>query len=533
VLPRFDETLRPEFWRFTGKIRFFVVVLLSLQTAVVSTQRDSLHVDIDVFWRVIAVLTPVHLLDMAAGLWIWRGRLGATGMRRLTIACCAMECATTVFTAQAHGTVNSHMVVFMVVIVLIYRLAFDFRIALLALGMLVVGLWGAVIAETQGWLRPQPITLDPVDYVYREAAREVNAMMILTILAVLTFVLANWAVARMRFKEVTIRLLREQLSAADAGRVGRHSGRTLVETYTIGGLVGTGGMGEVYEGEHRRTRRRVAVKLLHPHLVGDANILARFRREAEAIGRLGSEHIVEIVDVGKDEEQPFLVLEYLDGESLGARIAAGPLELAMIEQIVRQLAMGLDAAHRAGVVHRDLKPENVYLCRRDDGSLLVKILDFGVSKIHDHATALTQEVALLGTPDYMSPEQAVGLVEEVGERSDVFSLGAIVYAAVTGRAPFAASSVPAQLRRICDEEPVPIADLRPDVPAGVAAVIAIAMAKRTDQRYASAGDLAADLSAAIAGTVDPAVTARAARIERGRPASRTEPGVAHAVTQAS
>jgi len=377
-----------------------------------------------------------------------------------------------------------------------------------------------VLAERAGVLHPQPIALDGVDYVYRVGAREVNGMIMLTVSMLLTFVLSNWAVARMRFKELTIRHLREQLSAAEAGQLGQHSGRTLADTYVVGGLLGTGGMGEVYAGEHRRTHRKVAVKMLHPHLAADPQILARFRREAEAIGRLGSEHIVEILDVGQDDGQPFLVLELLDGENLGVRIERGPLDLATVVEVVRQLALGLDAAHRAGVVHRDLKPENVYLCRRDDGSLLVKILDFGVSKVRDKATAITREVALLGTPDYMSPEQAVGLTEDIDERSDLFSLGGIVYAAVTGRRPFIASSMPAQLRRICDEEPLPIEELRPDAPAGVAAVVAIAMAKRPEQRYESASLLAADLAAAIAGTLAPEVVARAATVERGRPASR-------------
>jgi serine/threonine-protein kinase len=185
-----------------------------------------------------------------------------------------------------------------------------------------------------------------------------------------------------------------------------------------------------------------------------------------------------------------------------------------------QIGRGLAAAHEHGVVHRDLKPENVYLCHRDDGTLLVKILDFGVSKVRDQATAITREVALLGTPDYMSPEQAVGLTDEVDERSDLFSLGGIVYAALTGRAPFVAASMPAQLRRICDEEPVPIAELRPDVPPGVVAVVAIAMAKRPEQRYPTASELAGDLSRAIGGALPDEVLARAAAVSRGRPATR-------------
>jgi len=520
MLPRFEETLRPEFWRFTGKIRFFAVALLTLQSLVAASSLDGLELDEHVYWRLFVVEMVVQLLDVGFGLWIWRGRLTVTGMRRLTWICMFLEVFLTVVSAWVYGTVSSHNVAFAVVLVLIYRLAFDFRIGLAALLLLLGGHWAVVIAENAGVLRPQPISLAGVDHVYRVGARELNAMFIQSVTMALTFAISNWAVARMRFKEVTIRLLREQLGAEQATRVGQHSGRTLSDTYVVEGLLGAGGMGEVYAGEHRRTRRKVAVKLLHPHLAGDPHILARFRREAEAIGRLGSEHIVEILDVGQDDGQPFLVLELLHGENLGARIARGPLELETIDDIVRQLARGLDAAHRAGVVHRDLKPENVYLCRRDDGTLLVKILDFGVSKVRDQATAITREVALLGTPDFMSPEQAVGLTEEVDERSDLFSLGGIVYAAVAGRPPFVASSMPAQLRRICDEEPVPIAELRPDAPAGIAAVVAIAMAKRPEERYRTASELADDLSLAIAGTLPDAVVGRAAAVHRGRPASR-------------
>jgi tRNA A-37 threonylcarbamoyl transferase component Bud32 len=521
VLPRFEETLQPEHYRFTGKIRALVCAALITITLLVAAQIEDLENNTAVYWNLFPFHLVTHVADMLLGLWIWKGRLSTAGMRRATYACVFIEALTTVVTAWVYGTLTSHMVGFGFVLVLVYRLAFDFRTGAAAFLMILAGLWAVVIAEVSGWLPPQPIAPGPVDHIYQIDEREFRAMFFMTILLGLTFVLANWTVARLRFKELTIRLLREQLHAADAGRVGRHSGRTLSDTYAVGAVLGAGGMGEVYDGEHRRTRRRVAIKLLHPHLVEDPQILARFRREAEAIGRLGSEHIVEIVDVGEDDGQPFLVLEYLDGESLAAKLATGPLDWKTLDEVIRQLALGLDAAHRAGVVHRDLKPANVFLARRDDGSLLVKILDFGVSKVRDNATAITREIAILGTPDYMSPEQAVGLADAIDERSDVFAVGAIVYAAATGRAPFEATSVPAQLRRICDEEPVPVEELRPDAPPGLAAVIAIALAKRPEERYARSGELAADLATVIAGGDVSAIVARAAKVQRGKPASRS------------
>jgi serine/threonine-protein kinase len=406
-----------------------------------------------------------------------------------------------------------------------YRLSFDFFVGAVAFAVMVLGQWGIVIAETLGVLRPQPLRLEgPPDQIYLVFGRELAAMVMLTGMYVVTFLFANWAVARMRHKELAIRLLRESLYASRAGRVGRHTGRTLRDTYVVGALIGTGGMGEVYTGHHRRTQRQVAIKLLHPHLLEDPKLRKRFRREAEIAGRLGSQHIVEIIDVdvdADDDGQPFLVLELLEGESLTARVdRAGSLSFAAASSLMDQLAQGLAVAHARGVVHRDLKPDNVFLCPDRDGER-VKILDFGVSKITGTATALTQEVAILGTPDFMSPEQAIGLTEEVDLKSDIFALGGIAYFALTGTRPFHASSVPALLRRICDEEPVPIERLRRDVPAGVAEVLALAMAKRPAQRTGTALAVASDLRAAIAGQLAPDVAVRAGRIARGRPASHS------------
>ncbi len=534
VLPRFEEKLTPELWRFSGKLRFWAVLILSLQSLLVLAQHESMHLDPDTYWTLFAFEMPIQVIDFMIGFAIWKGNLSNRTCRRLTWACIVMEAFLTVATAYCYGTVSSHMAAVAMVLVFLYRLSYDFRIGLGTLVLLLVGHWAVAIGEVSGWIPSQPMSAEGIDFVYRTDAREINAMILYSLALTLGFAMANWAVARMRFKEVTIRLLREQLNAAEAIRVGKHSGKTLADTYVVGGLVDAGGMGEIYAGEHRRTRRKVALKMLHAHLADDEHILARFKREAEAIGRLGSEHIVEVLDVGAEDGQPFLVLELLDGENLGARLAKGPLDLQTLDLVVQQIALGLDAAHKAGVVHRDLKPDNVYLSRRDDGTLLVKILDFGVSKVRDKATAITREVALLGTPDYMSPEQAVGLTEEVGERSDIFSLGGIVYAALTGRPPFVASSMPAQLRRICDEEPVPLAELRPDVPPAVAAVVAIAMAKRPEQRYARATELALDLSAAIADALPEAVLARAAAIDRGKPATRptTTPRASDALANA-
>jgi tRNA A-37 threonylcarbamoyl transferase component Bud32 len=519
IFPRFDEAVSPEFYRLSGRLRAITNGLFIAANLVLAPQLGALGFDRDVHLRTLIAFLSIHAIDLVLGIVLWRGRFSLRTQRRLTYASIVLETAATVTASWVYGSVNSYFMAVELVFILMYRLAFDFRTGLAAFVLILAGQWAVVIAEVAGVLPAQPIGAHEIDKVYVVPLRQIGSMVYLSIVFVLTFVVANWAVARMRHKDIAIRILRESLYRTDRGQIGRHTGRTLRDTYTVGSLLGTGGMGEVYAGTHIRTRRKVAIKILHPHLIADSTVLSRFRREAEVTGKLGSEHIVGVIDVDEDDGQPFLVLELMDGESLAARIAAqGPLALEEIADIVEQIAAGLDVAHKAGVIHRDLKPENLFLCPRPDGGVTVKILDFGVSKIRGDATALTHEVAIVGTPDFMSPEQAVGNADKVDAGSDVFSLGGVAYNAITGRRPFEATSVPALLRQICDEEPPAIAELRPEVPVAVADVIAVAMAKQATERYASAIDVARDLRAAVAGALDAGVTLRAQQITRGKPA---------------
>ncbi len=511
LLPRFEEPIAPEFYRFTGKLRLIAISVLLVTNFSSSGSLGVLGIDPRIYWRVQAVNSVVCGADLVLALVLWRAPLALAAMRRLTFASVLLEVASTLLLGWAFGSVASPIVSLGIMVVLIYRIAFDFRIGACAFFFMLIGQWGIVFAETQRWIPPQPLVLARPGGPFSSPAQEVGAMAGISVMMVITFLIANWAVFRLRHKEQAIRILRETLVAADPGRVGRHTGRTLKDTYVVGSRLGMGGMGEVYRGHHRRTLRPVAIKILHPHLLEDEHLLRRFRREAEITGRLGSEHIVEIVDLDRDEELPFMVLELLEGEDLGARVArVGRLPLPLVADIMRQVIRGLEVAHQAGVVHRDLKPENLFLCQDK-----VKILDFGISKIRGNATALTQEVALLGTPDFMSPEQAQGLVEEVDARADVFALGSITYFALTGRRPFEAASVPSVLRRICDEEPAILAGEA----STAAPVVAIAMSKRPEQRYQSVTELGRDLAAAAAGNLDEAVVARAGRVFRGRPST--------------
>ncbi len=271
------------------------------------------------------------------------------------------------------------------------------------------------------------------------------------------------------------------------------AGSIVADTYRITSQLGVGGMGAVFAAEHLRLPgKRVAIKILREALA-TGELLARFRREAEIASRIGHPNIVEVLDFNTlASGEPYLVMELLAGESLAARLRRGRLPEKAALDIARQIGSALDAAHRMEVVHRDLKPDNVFLCPRDiDGELRdhVKVLDFGISKIRNAATVLTQDAALLGTPYYMSPEQASGKNQEVDGRTDIFALGAIVFEMLTGVTAFPGSSLPAVIYQVVFQPHPSLANLAPAVSPRVIAAVDRALAKAPDERFQSMAEL--------------------------------------------
>ena len=282
-------------------------------------------------------------------------------------------------------------------------------------------------------------------------------------------------------------------------------GTVIAETYVITALLGMGGMGAVWTAEHRRLPgKRVAIKVLLGATT-DAESLARFRREAEIASRIGHPNIVEVLDFNAlPSGTPYMILEYLEGDSLAGRLRQGPMAVEPALEIIRQVGSALHAAHREQVVHRDLKPDNIFLCPTDSGGVLtdrVKVLDFGISKIRGSQTVQTQESALLGTPQYMSPEQAYGKNKSIDQRTDVWALGAIVYEMLVGEPAFSGETLAHVIMSIVND-PAPTLKGRPGVPDRVVHAVDRALQKEPDARFFDVASFIADLTGRPLQTLD-------------------------------
>jgi serine/threonine protein kinase len=268
--------------------------------------------------------------------------------------------------------------------------------------------------------------------------------------------------------------------------------------YEIIGLLGQGGMGAVFKGFDRSLNRFVAIKMLLPHLAASGAARKRFAREGQAVAAVVDDHVMAIHCVDEWQGVPYLVMTYSRGVSLQKRLSDnGPLEVREILRIGMQAAKGLAAAHAQGIVHRDIKPANIFL---DQNVERVQLMDFGLARAVDDAS-LTRSGTLAGTPQYMSPEQA--RAETVDHRSDLFSLGSVMYAMCTGHAPFRAESSYSVLRLITDKESRPIREINPDVPEWLCEIISKLMAKQADDRFTSAQDVAELLEDCLAHVQQP------------------------------
>ncbi len=279
-------------------------------------------------------------------------------------------------------------------------------------------------------------------------------------------------------------------------------GQTLAGKYLVEQLIKRGGMGAVYRGKHVMMDKTVAIKVLRPSLAGDDAVVARFSREAKAASRISHPHAVSVTDFGEAENGVvFLVMEYLDGRTLKDIIRTeGPMPLGRAVEIIRQVSGALDAAHEQGVIHRDLKSDNIMLSQTN-GADWARVLDFGIAKIQqaegvrDHD--ITAANLVIGTPQYMSPEQC-SQTTAIDARSDVYSLGVIVYEMLAGRVPFTGESPTVIMMKQVQDPPPSVLEARPDLPPSVDKLIDRALAKQPADRFQTAGGLSDALAQAAA-----------------------------------
>ena len=274
---------------------------------------------------------------------------------------------------------------------------------------------------------------------------------------------------------------------------------TRLGPYEILSLVGAGGMGEVYKSRDTRLDRTVAVKILPPAFAADAQFRERFDREARAISQFDHPHICALHDVGEEAGTAYLVMQYLEGETLADRLAKGPIPIGQALTIAIEIASALDRAHRAGIVHRDLKPGNIMLTK-----VGAKLLDFGLAKSSPLVVAgaaestlaattpnLTAQGAILGTFQYMAPEQIEG--REGDARTDIFAFGAVLYEMVTGTRAFSGKTHASLISSILKDEPRPITELQPLTPPLLDHIVSRCLAKDPDERWQGASDLTREL----------------------------------------
>jgi tRNA A-37 threonylcarbamoyl transferase component Bud32 len=484
--------------------------------------RDSPHIRHHVLRVFATVNISLLALDVAATFAVLR----KPNRARFAVqtGCLVIEAFTIVIWVQVTGTLSSYFLVAGLLLILVYRAILGYWSGLvMAIGMAALHL-GACVLEELHVLRPAALFVSDPGALYAFSAYRVAAMLSIEFLYVFTFLGANYIVGALRAKEEALQEARADLvRAVDQARHGHLSGRVLGGAYELREILGCGGMGEVYAATSLSDGRPVAVKVLGLEAYASPQIRERFRREADILARLPAAHVAAVHQFGIDEEaRQFIVMDLLRGEDLGAHLRRrGAVPLDEVLGLADRIAAALHSAHQLGIVHRDLKPENVFLLGDGGADRELRLLDFGVAHLaqKDDQPGLTQQFAVLGSPGYLSPEQARGTLAEIGPQTDVFAFGAILYLALSGRPAFPARAPAEAIYQALHLEPPPVRSLRPELPADVEDVLALALAKRATDRYPRALLLVEHLRLAAATNLPAEVRQRAAQVRAARGAA--------------
>jgi len=535
--PLHDETLTDEQVRRGGRARIVAAVCaVAIDLLIWFALRDSTEIRRSALVIFSLYAIPVLSLDAVLAWFLlvraerprrWFGAVGGVA-----------EISTMVAWVQLTGTVSSYFMVAVVAIIVVYRGFWSYRTGLTIFFAAVLFHFGLFILEEAGVIPMMSLYAAPATGLYAQPLFRWVVMPSIVWTYALGFTAANLMVNRIREQEQQLRDARRDLAkVAEGVRHGRLTG-TRLGGYDVGELLGRGGMGEIYAA--RGPKGEVALKVLHPHLADDAQLFGRFKREAAAGARVGGGRVARVDEIGREGGLPFIAMELLRGEDLAAFLRRrGPLPIDEAVALTQRIADALEALHAAGIVHRDLKPANVFLVAGEGGAPPeVRLLDLGICKLTgdfddearvrvDAETALTHTSAIIGTPGFMAPEQARGRTLEVGPPTDVFAFGIIVYRALTGRLPFPSGDLLSAIEQVCTLEPPPPSQVVPSLPRDVDDVLSLALAKRRDERYQTAGELARDLALAASGGLPSTLRGRAARVQRAvAEAATIAPGAA-------
>lgn len=525
--PAYHEELGPAQWKTALTARAVVVAsAIVLDATIASTLGNAPGISAPVLHVFATVNLSLLGLDLAVTLAMVR----FDRLRRLTVmaALGALEAVTAIVWVQATGTLTSYFVLMSTLVMVLYRVMFSYRVSAATFVSAVVCHAAALALEAAGVLRPEALFLAGPSAVYDIPMYRISAMSSMFMSYGIMFMAANLMVNRLREKDMALaEVQREAARAAEDARHGRLTGTLVAGEFAMGELIGRGGMGEVYLARRVSDESTVAVKVLHAHLLDDEIVLERFRREAEIAGRIAAQYVPQVFAIGCDQTLgvSYIAMEYLAGEDLGAYLRRhGVMTEEQFLPLAYKAAAAIDAAHEAGVIHRDLKPQNLFLTYRgalgDSNAVGVRILDFGVSKVADSiAQSLTQTYALMGTPGYLSPEQAMGARDAVGPATDRFAFAAIVYRALTGRAPFAAPDLIGAIHEVLKTSPPRPTSLNPKLAVQTDLVLTIGLARKPEERYATARALVDDLAAAASGKLAEDSIGQARQLARALPPS--------------
>jgi tRNA A-37 threonylcarbamoyl transferase component Bud32 len=519
--PRSDATMTGDRARAVASMRtLWVGMAIGLDLALYALLRHAPGLRHDVIQLFAIVNVGLMVIDLAITRLALA--LSPSWRRPALTACILCEALAANVWIQMTGTVSSYFLIIGFLLIAMYRLLCDYASGLtcaLAIALFHAGSFGL---EATGVLRPASLFVSAPLGIYETPLFRAAAMTTLLVGYALTFLAMNFFASMLREKEIALRDVQRDLARVvdETRSQGRLCGLVLAERYELHELIGRGGMGEVYRGHQLDDGSLVAVKVLHAYLADRGAMRERFRREAVLLERVSHGHTAKVRDCGATPDgQEWIAMEYLTGEDLATRLRRrGALPLQELLPIVEGIASALEAAHAAGIVHRDLKPENVFLL---DGTDDVRLLDFGIARFQE-SEGLTLTLELLGTPGYMAPEQVRGM--GIGPPVDVFALGAIVYRALTGKCAFPARAPAAAIYEALHLTPPRPSSVRPELPDDVDYVVTLALAKRTEDRYAHPSQLAEALRRAAEGALDEASRASARGLDQAVTLNEMRPG---------